>query len=660
MPVISGFPAWWIGLTLGCTGHSVSRRLKGTPEGRRGDGEEARRDGREGFRGCGRCHRDQHRRSWMGRLRSGPGPGYRSFPGRDRHRPSCGCLGSFLDRASQHDARRRWLSPGVQEFGRIGCRDGCKAIFSVQPKKRYHSSLSFSALRVPVVRALPCHSSKMVARWNSHLSRRFPFNSPADRQMAESTRRSRGASGEWYSGCCPKASTFEKTRVGQGWQKCRARWPQGEEEEACSGRGYRRRQARSSYQEVERVEGPVEGACRDRSGWSSRRSRFSQFPSRSGLITCSGRVGDRCIVSSEWSSRSPFEDEEASDACRNQGASSVGGGFKRFYFEGLSEPAGWKGPRQVKKGQSKKQKKKEKKRRKSKKKKRKRDPGGSDDGEGDGDSSPSPSSSGVTDSCDEFSDDLGSSSNSSDDELEAPLKKKSKKNPGSVLELLVSHAREQLDQSASVGVGKDEGHYLTSGIKVMTYFQVLLKPRLGGSAALQREMHHLATAIDLLRQGRLGLLGDTLAARFLCLHQSILDGNWSAAKHLEIFPMEEGSATSAGLLLRTRKHARLAAKAQGQDGGPGYWIPYGRNPKGKGKQEWSGGDFREQKGKGKKGGKGRGKNKQGNWYQGGDKHADQEWKENKEGKPDKWLMREVYPLWTWLLEQSGTILQIDF
>ena len=291
--------------------------------------------------------------------------------------------------------------------------------------------------------------------------------------------------------------------------------------------------------------------------------------------------------------------------------------------------------RQVKKGQSKKQKKKEKKHRKSKKKKRKRDPTGSDDGEGDGDSSPSPSSSGVTDSCDEFSDDLGSSSKSSDDELEAPLKKKSKKNPGSVLELLVSHAREQLDQSASVGVGKDEGHYLTSGIKVMTYFQVLLKPRLGGSAALQREMHHLATAIDLLRQGRLGLLGDTLAARFLCLHQSILDGNWSAAKHLEIFPMEEGSATSAGLLLRTRKHARLAAKAQGQDGGPGYWIPYGRNPKGKGKQEWSGGDFREQKGKGKKGGKGRGKNKQGNWYQGGDKHADQEWKENKEGKSDK-------------------------
>ena len=290
--------------------------------------------------------------------------------------------------------------------------------------------------------------------------------------------------------------------------------------------------------------------------------------------------------------------------------------------------------RQVKKGKSKK-KKKEKKERKSKKKRRKKGPKGSDDGGGDGDSSPSPSSSGVTDSCDEFSNDQSSSSKSSDDELEAPLKKKSKKNPGSVLELLVSHAREQLDQSASVGVGKDEGHYLTSGIKVMTYFQVLLKPRLGGSAALQREMHHLATAIDLLRQGRLGLLGDTLAARFLCLHQSILDGNWSAAKHLEIFPMEESSATSAGLLLRTRKHARLAAKAQGQDGGPGYWNPYGRNPKGKGKQEWQGGDFREQKGKGKKGGKGRGKNKQGSWYQGGDKQADQEWKESKDGKTDK-------------------------
>ncbi len=290
--------------------------------------------------------------------------------------------------------------------------------------------------------------------------------------------------------------------------------------------------------------------------------------------------------------------------------------------------------KQVSKGHSKK-KKKDKKSRKSKKKKRKKGPKDSDDGDDDGDSTPSPSSSGATSSCDESSEELDSSSKSSDEELEAPLKKKSKKNPGSVLELLVSHAREQLDQSASVGVGKDEGQYLTSGIKVMTYFQVLLKPRLGGSAALQREMHHLATAIDLLRQGRLGLLGDTLAARFLCLHQSILDGNWSAAKHLEIFPMEEGSATSAGLLLRTRKHARLAAKAQGQDGGPGYWNAYGRNPKGKGKQDWSGGGFREQKGKGKKGGKGRGKNKQNHWHQGGDRQMEQEWKDSKEGKTDK-------------------------
>ena len=283
----------------------------------------------------------------------------------------------------------------------------------------------------------------------------------------------------------------------------------------------------------------------------------------------------------------------------------------------------------------KKGKKKRKKDKKKKKKKKKKKGGDPDGGGDDDDSSSSPSSSGMTEISEDNSSKSGGSQ-TSDEELEAPLRKKSKKNPGSVLELLVSHAREQLDQSAAVGVGKEEDHYLTSGIKVMTYFQVLLKPKLGGSQALQREMHHLATAIDLLRQGRLGLLGDTLAARFLCLHQSILDGHWSAARHLEIFPMEESSAASTALLLRTRKHARLAAKAQGHEGGGGgSWNSYGRGVKGKGKQDWHGGDSREYKGKGKKGGKGKGKKGKQNWWQDSDRQGDQEWKDNKESKGDK-------------------------
>ena len=285
----------------------------------------------------------------------------------------------------------------------------------------------------------------------------------------------------------------------------------------------------------------------------------------------------------------------------------------------------------IKRGSSKKKKRKErKKKKKGKKRKRDGDPEGDGDGE---ESSSSPPSSGMMSDSEK---DFGSSdeSKSSEDDLEAPLKKKSKKNPGSVLELLVAHAREQLDQSASVEVGGEEKRYLTSGIKMMTYFQVLLKPKISGSPAQMREMHHLAMAIDLLRQGRLGVLGDTLAARFLCLHQSILDGGWAAAKHLEIFPMEEASAASAALMLRTRKHARLAARAQGLDVGYG-WGSSGRGHKGKGKQEWQGGDFREQKGKGKKSGKGRGKNEKGYWGNNPHGKGDQEWKENKEAKGDK-------------------------
>lgn len=283
----------------------------------------------------------------------------------------------------------------------------------------------------------------------------------------------------------------------------------------------------------------------------------------------------------------------------------------------------------VKEDRKRKKKKKDKKKKKKKKKKGK----GDGDGDGDGSSSPSSSSSGATGSCSGSSKDPGGSQ-SSEYDLEAPLKKKSKKNPGSVLELLVNHAREQLDQSAAVEVGSSK-QSVTSGVKLMTYFQVLLKPKIGGSPAQMREMHHLVTAIDLLRQGRLGLLGDTLAARFLCLHQSILDGGWQAAKHLEIFPMEEMSAASPSLMLRTRKHAKLAARAQGWDVGHS-WGGAGRGSKGKGKQDWKGGDTWEPKGKGKKGGKGKGKGNKSNWWNNQDhSKGDQEWKDNKEGKSDK-------------------------
>ena len=33
--------------------------------------------------------------------------------------------------------------------------------------------------------------------------------------------------------------------------------------------------------------------------------------------------------------------------------------------------------------------------------------------------------------------------------------------------------------------------------------------------------------------------GDTLAGRFMSLHQSVLDGSWATARHLELFPMPQ-------------------------------------------------------------------------------------------------------------------------
>ena len=45
-----------------------------------------------------------------------------------------------------------------------------------------------------------------------------------------------------------------------------------------------------------------------------------------------------------------------------------------------------------------------------------------------------------------------------------------------------------------------------------------------------RELFLIANCIDLLRVGRLGRLGDALAARWLALEQAGLDQNWSAAR----------------------------------------------------------------------------------------------------------------------------------
>eukprot|EP00435_Cladocopium_sp_Y103_P051041 s250_g15.t1 len=242
-------------------------------------------------------------------------------------------------------------------------------------------------------------------------------------------------------------------------------------------------------------------------------------------------------------------------------------------------------------GQDKKGSKKDKKERKKKRQK----------GGGGPDSSPSSSSgSGQTSSSGNDSDkELDSSSSSSEDlRLEPPLRKRAREKPGSVLQLLVDHARNQLDQSAKVTVGKDEEKNYTTGVKLASYFAIVIRPQVRTINPQVREMHLLSTCMDALRQGQLDHVGDLLAPRFISLHQSLLDGNWVAARQLELLPLEEVSAAGAQLVLQARKQAKLAAKVNYADS----WTPQGagkgRGGRGKGGSwgEWP----QESKGKSRK------------------------------------------------------------
>ena len=220
-----------------------------------------------------------------------------------------------------------------------------------------------------------------------------------------------------------------------------------------------------------------------------------------------------------------------------------------------------------------------------------------------GDSSPTSSGEGSSGG----SSDEESSSDQKKSKLDPPLKKKSKEKPGSVLQMLVDHAREQLDQTSKVDVGKQAPGDPTVGVKLASYFSIVVRPQLGQSMAQMREMHMLTQAMDLLRQGQLGLAGDVLAARFMSLHQSVLDGSWGSAKYLELLPLEDISAAGPSVIMEARRHAKMAAKVQNPDLW-GWGAPYkGKGGRGK-SYSWQDGAG-DSKGKGKKGLKGRGKGK---------------------------------------------------
>ena len=218
---------------------------------------------------------------------------------------------------------------------------------------------------------------------------------------------------------------------------------------------------------------------------------------------------------------------------------------------------------------------------------------------------------------------------SSEEDLEAPMKKRSRDAPGSVLSLLTEHVRTQMEQEALMEVGEGRKK-VTSGVKVATYFNLHIKPAYGHHLRELRELYMLAMTIDLLRKGDLARVGDSLSARFMAIHQSLVDQSWGTARHMELFPLEETTAASSALVLASRKHSRLVDKVQGK----GAWQNQGGG-RGKGsyRSDWAGWSEGPSKGKKGKGGaqKGKGKGK-GAPLNSGDKAA-AEWERNKD-KPE--------------------------
>jgi hypothetical protein len=216
---------------------------------------------------------------------------------------------------------------------------------------------------------------------------------------------------------------------------------------------------------------------------------------------------------------------------------------------------------------------------------------------------------------------------SSPSDLEAPMKKKSREKPGSILALLIEHVKAQMEQDAALEIPDDQKK-ITSGVKVVSYFHQHIKSAYASHQKELREMYTLAAAVDLLRRGDVARVGDALSARFIAIHQSLLDQNWGAARHMELFPLEDAAAATSSMVLATRKHSKLVDRVQGK--GTSTWTSWGGKGRGKGKGEWSYGG--ESTGKGKKGktdGKGRGKGK--GWQN--HERATSDWSKNQE-KPD--------------------------
>ena len=171
------------------------------------------------------------------------------------------------------------------------------------------------------------------------------------------------------------------------------------------------------------------------------------------------------------------------------------------------------------------------------------------------------------------------------------------------------HSRSQMDQDALADLPSHDRR-VTSGVKILSYFHQHIKVPYASHQRELREMYTLDASLDLLCTGDVARVGDALAARFIALHQSLLDQNWSTARLMELFPLEDASAATSSLVLSSRKHAKLVEKVQGK--GTASWSGWGNRGGGKGKGDWN--YANESGGKGKKGKEGnKGKNKNRGW-----------------------------------------------
>eukprot|EP00438_Fugacium_kawagutii_P016470 Skav211463 [mRNA] locus=scaffold379:272828:276699:- [translate_table: standard] len=189
--------------------------------------------------------------------------------------------------------------------------------------------------------------------------------------------------------------------------------------------------------------------------------------------------------------------------------------------------------------------------------------------------------------------DSSRSRSSSSKDLMPPLKKRSQRDPGSVLRMLERQASEHLAKDGVLEEGETIAHLVGAKSLIYTYYQISLRGGLDPRGRDSKELAVLAKSLDLLREGQLGELGDTLAGRLMAVETSTRQG-WQTAKHLEVHTAEDEGPVPAHILLAAQRHGRQVERA----GGKGSWSSWDRRWPSTWQQDGS------DKGKGKGKGKG--------------------------------------------------------